>query len=431
MIDERSPFRPAVFTVAMIVALSVVGFCFLWLKAGGANPAERSPYLASFETSDVKNLQPAGDVRMAGVLIGKVVEQENAGDSARITVKLDHAVAPLHRGVTFRIGQKSLIGQSFVDVVDGHGPTIPSGTTFSDKSVVPAVDIDELVETFDPKTRTALADGLQSLGYVTDDTRGSIDQLMEGTGRIGRDGYTVVDAVAAQSDDLKRLVGDATVVLAALDGRRSEISELVKNANQVASATASQEADLRATITKLPPLLDSARTATEELGGLADDLGPVAEDLDEAAPDLDAALRDLPPVTHGLRSLLPHMKSAFSRAPATLDQLPTTSREIRRAIPVADELLANANPMVAYLRPYWEDLGNFLGTFGATFDTPVENGVQPVRLAPIFNEYSVRNIPLDLQSINPLHWNNNYPAPGSQETPKKWTGTYTEVKKDK
>ncbi|KAA1394243.1 MlaD family protein [Aeromicrobium ginsengisoli] len=431
MSADRKGFRPAVITVAVMVAVTIVGFSFLWLKSGGTNPVDRSPYLASFRTDDVKNLQPAGDVRMAGVLVGKVVKQKNTGDSATVTLRLDGDVAPLHEGATFRVGLKSIIGQSFVDVVDGDGATIPSNTTLSAKSVIPAVDIDELVSTFDPKTRQALAGGLESLGAVTAGTEKDVSQLMDGVARIGADGYTVVDAVAAQSDDLRELVGDATVILSALDDRRSQITGLVDNAQQVAAATAAQEDDLRGTMTRLPALMQSARAATDELGGLAEDLTPVANDLDRAAPDLDAALQDLPPVTQSLRELLPYMKSALSRAPKTVDQLPTTSKELQAAVPVADELLANVNPMLAYLKPYGKDLGNFLGNFGATFNTPEENGIQPVRLAPIFNEYSLRNIPLDLQTLNPLHWNNNYPAPGAAETPKKWTGTYTDVKKDK
>lgn len=428
-VDSKG-FQAKHVTVGVMVAVTIAGFCFLWLKAGGSNPADRSPYTVAFRTDDVKNLQPAGDVRMAGVLIGSVVKQTNSGDSAEVTLHLDKDVAPLHEGATFRVGLKSVIGQSFVDVVDGDGAEIASGEVLSAKSVIPAVDIDELVETFDPETRKALAGGLESLGAVTEGTREDVDQLMDGIGRIGSDGYTVVDAVAAQSEDLKSLVGDATVILAALEDRRSQITGLVDNAHRVAAATASQEDDLKATMTALPGLLSSARTATDELGGLATDLTPVARDLDAAAPDLNAALTDLPPVTQGLRTLLPPMKSSLSRAPKTIDQLPTTSAELQAAIPVADELLANANPMIEYLGPYWEDLGNFLGNFGATFNTPTENGVQAVRLAPIFNEYSVRNIPIDLQSLNPLHWNNNYPAPGSQRTPQKWTGTYPEITKD-
>lgn len=430
MSPARLPIRPAVITVAVLTVFTVAGLGFLWLQSGGANPADRSPYTATFETTSVKNLQPAGDVRMSGVLVGTVASQKNKGNSAEVTLRLDKEVAPLHEGATFRIGLKSVIGQSFVEVVDGDGGEIPSGTTFSDDSVIPAVEIDELVETFDPETRTALAEGLESLGAVSAGTKEDIDRLMDGAARIGNDGYTVIDAVAAQSDDLKSLVGDATVILAALDDRRSQITGLIDNANQVVSTTADQEDDLRATMTRLPAVMQSARTATDELGGLATDLTPVAADLDRAAPDLGAALEDLPPVTKGLRDLLGPMDSALSRAPATVDQLPVTSRELRNVIPEADELLANLNPMLAYLEPYAVDLGNFLGNFGATFNTPAENGIQPVRLAPIFNEYSVRNIPLDLQSLNPLHWNNNYPEPASQETPQKCTGTYPTVEKD-
>ncbi|MCW2800795.1 MAG: virulence factor Mce family protein [Aeromicrobium sp.] len=423
--------RPAIVTVLALVLVTVVGFGFLWGKSGGNNPLGSAPYTATFVTADVKNLQPAGDVRMAGVLIGKVLSEKNEEGKAVTKLRLDHDVAPLHQGATFRVGLKSVIGQSFVDVVDGSGAAMPSGTEYSGKSVIPAVDIDELVGTFDPKTRKALSGTLASLGASTDGSRQAVDELMDGVGRIGREGYTVVDAVAAQSADLKQLVGDATVIMRALDERHGQVADLVDNANTVVSTTAQQEDDLRATMQALPNLMTSARTATSELGGLATDLSPVARDLDEAAPDLSAALQDLPPITTGLRTLLPPMKSALTRGLQTTSQLPSTSRNISAAVPKADTLLANVNPMIEYLRPYGVDIGSFFGNFGSTFNIPDENGVQPVRLAPIFNEYSVRNLPLDLQKLNPLHWNNAYPDPMQADNPGKWRGTYTRVAKDK
>src|SRR3546814_15790775 len=80
--------------------------------------------------------------------------------------------------------------------------------------------------------------------------------------------------------------------------------------------------------------------------------------------------------------------------------------------------------MVQYLIPYGVDMGSFFGNFGGTFDLPLENGVKAVRLAPLFSAYTVRNNPLNLMAIDPLHWNNPYPAPMTADKPGPGSGDY-------
>src|SRR3546814_20256385 len=105
------------------------------------------------------------------------------------------------------------------------------------------------------------------------------------------------------------------------------------------------------------------------------------------------------------------MDSSLGRADQTLKQVPALSAMAQDLAPEADTLLANANPMVQYLIPYGVDMGSFFGNFGGTFDLPLENGVKAVRLAPLFSAYTVRNNPLNLMAIEPLHWNKPSRAP--------------------
>jgi len=419
-------------TMGAIVLVCIVGFIYLWGSAGGALPGGPS-YNVSFKTTDVKNLRPAGDVRIAGVVVGKVVSQtlDEGGKEATVEMVLDDDIVPLHEGATIRVGVKSIIGQSFVEIRDGEGADLPDGTVLAGKSVIAAVDIDEIVGTFDKKTQASLSNVLQGLGAGTNGRAEQVNQLFDGIGKIGREGYTAVDAIEAQNADLKALVNEGNTVLEALNTGRNQISSLVSNAQRLTQVTATQSADLAATVNQLPGLVDAAGRATGTLEGLSEDLTPVANDLDEAAPGISDALVNLPSVTKNLRDLLPYMDGAFSRAPETLDQVPSFAKDLSGIAPDLYTLMTNVNPMVRYLQPYGTDIGSFFGNFGSSFDRPVENGVRAVRLAPIFSEYSVRNIPLDLTKINPLHWNNPYPAPGQVGDPKPYRDKYPHVTQEK
>ncbi len=412
----KRPLAPRV-TVLTIVVVCILGFIYLWNGTGGPTPALSGPYKVRFVADDIKNLRPAGDVRIAGVLVGTVVKQDTEDGQAVVEVEIDDEFAPLHEGATVRVGMKSVIGQSFVAVVDGTGKELDNGHTFKGESVIDPVDIDEVVGTFDKPTRKALASLLGSLEPATKKSGGGVDGLLEGVGMLGREGYTAVDAIAAQSKDLAALVNEANTILAALNTGRTQIGSLVRNAQQLTSATAGESENLASVVRKLPGLVNSAGQATGTLEGLANDLAPVAADLDNAAAPLSAALKDLPPITDGLRSLLKPMDSSLGRSNQTLEQLPALASLLSDISPDLDTLLANVNPMVKYLAPYGHDIGSMPGNFAGGFDLPLENGVKAVRLAPLFSAYTLRNNPLNLMAIDPLHWNNPYPLPNTADTP--------------
>lgn len=425
----KRPLAPRI-TVLSIVLLCIVGFIYLWNGTGGPTPALSGPYTVTFVADDVKNLRPEGDVRIAGVLVGRVTSQDNEDGKAVVELEINNEFAPLHEGATVRVGMKSVIGQSFVSLVDGTGKELDAGHTFTGESVIDPVDIDEVVGTFNKPTKKALASLLASLDPATKDTAEGVDGLLAGVGMIGREGYTAVDAIAAQSKDLTALVNEANAILEALNTGRTQLGSLVRNAQRLTSATAGQSENVAASVRKLPGLVSSAGQATGTLEGLAGDLSPVARDLDASAAPLSAALKDLPPITKGLRSLLDPMDSSLGRADQTLDRIPALAALLSGISPDVDTLLANANPMVQYLAPYGVDIGSFFGNFGGTFDLPLENGVKAVRLAPLFSAYSLRNNPLNLMAVDPLHWNNPYPAPNTADKPGPGSGVYPKIDKE-
>ncbi|GAB4009134.1 MlaD family protein [Nocardioides ultimimeridianus] len=422
--------RTPVAVVVTVALACVIGFFYLWNRAGGHMPG-RHPYLVSFDATDVKSLQPDGDVREAGVLVGKVDRMELGDGTVHVTLALNGDGGPVHAGTKVRIGVKSVIGQTMVVLKDGNGQALSSGSVLPASSVEAPVDVDEIFKIFTPHTRKALASALTSAGVVTGGTQESFADLVDAVGILGHEGYTATDAIAAQSRDLTALVREATRIMASLNTNRTALASLISNAHTITAATAGQQKNLARTMQLLPGLMTSAKSATSSLGGLASDLDPVASDLNAAAPALNTALTQLPSASHSLRALLPSMNSSFKRSHATLTQVPTLATNLSAVAPQLDELVLNLNPMLAYIKPYAADIGSFFGNFGGAFDVPVENGITPARLAPIFSQFSLRGNPLNLQSITVNNWNNPYPSPLKAAQPSKYTGTYPRIQKEK
>jgi len=431
MRGQVSGFRRAVpvAVVLAFVAVSAGSFLYFYQNAGGKLPWSGDEYAVAFRTDDTKNLVTSGDVRIAGVVVGHIRDTHRDADGALVEVALDPEAAPLHEGVTVRIGMKSILGQSFLDVVDGDGQEIESGTVLADDAVIPAVDVDELLGMFNPKTQRDLRQVLQGLAGATAGRQQDIETIMAALGPIGREGRTTVNALVEQRDSLEALISEVDRVMVALDTGEGAIADMVRNAHAITAATAPQAPALRESIRALPALLDNATRATGALSDLSVNLSPVARHLRASAPHLKEALGELPATTRDLRALLPDLDQTLRRSSATLELVPGVAGQVRDLLPEAGSLLLDVVPMVEYIEPYGTDIGSFLGNFGASFDRPMENGVYPVSLAPVFNEYSVRNSPLRFAQLNPLHWSNPYPAPHTADKPSKWTGTYPRVER--
>lgn len=418
-------------TVLGFTLCCLVGFCFLWVKAGGSIPVVADPddYRVVFMVDDSKNLLETGEVRIAGVTVGRVESRDLVGDEVRIEISLDPSAAPLHEGATVRVGVKSLVGSSYVDVVDGEGKELSSGTELDAAQVIPAVDVDELLSTLDAPTRTSLQQVVRGLGRATRGTGAEVDALVTAAGDIGREGYVVLDALEQQGTDLTALTVEARELLDALDAGQGQIVTLVEAAQELTEATADKRAAVENVVRELPGLIQNVDAGAVSLQELAGPLTPIARSLRVAAPDLNAALLTLPAVTDDLAGLVPALDSTLARAPRTLDRLPAFTDALSGVVPEAETLLRDVNPMLAYLEPYGLDLGALFANFGASFDTVAEDGIRPIRLtATAQGVGTVRGIPVDLPETG-LWWNNPYPAPGTADAPAPYNGTYPRVER--
>jgi len=420
-------------TVVSFTLLCAIGFGWLWVQSGGTVPvvADPSDYRVSFVASDIKNLRTTGDVKIAGVTVGRVEElQIVEGDGVRVEISLDEEAAPLHDGSTVRIAVKSLVGSSYIEVADGSGSEIDSGSELPAGDVTPAVDLDELLSTLDEPTRRSLSRMVQSLDKATRGTGKDIDGLMTGLGKLGHEGHTVLDALAAQGDAITALTVETRQLLDALDTGQGQIAGLVSDAQLLSRATSDKKAEIEHLVRELPPLLRNVRSGAVSLRELSGPLHPILVSLRRAAPDLSRALINLPAATADLEGLLPHLDSTLERLPPTLDALPAFSRSLREFIPNSHLLLRDVNPMLGYLEPYGMDLAAFFTNWGGSFDTIAEDGIRPSRLmATAQGAGTIKGNPVDLTNTG-TWWLNPYPEPLTADDPAPYEGNYPHLERD-
>jgi phospholipid/cholesterol/gamma-HCH transport system substrate-binding protein len=381
---------------------------------------------------DVDNLVVAGRVQIAGVSVGEVRGVEEDPDGLRVTFSVDDDIAPLHEGVSVRLGERSLVGESYLDLVDGEGADMESGSTLPQSAVVPSVQLHDVLRSVDPDTRKELSSLIRSAGAATDGSARDLSQLTKGLGDLGRDGYTALDAIAAQSEDLRTLVGQTADLMRALDAGNGQIEELVSSANAITTATAGQSESVEQTLRMAPNVMGTARTASGSLRSLAGALAPVAIDLKQAAPGLTTALRELPATTRDLNGLLDPLSRTLDQAPGTLKRVPQFSQDVSDIVPTAQVTLSDLNPMLEYIKPYGPELSAYFANFNAVLNYEDENGANYLRLVPMINDYSVQS-PVQVGGLGGIlgTYTNAYPRPGTGATPGPFTGRYPRVERDR
>lgn len=393
--------------------LFVMGY--FWVGAGGSIPVVSSEdYKLSFTVPAAHNLVDGSHVDLAGVKIGWVDEIKPRSDGqADVVMSLDGS-ARLHDGVRLQLREKSLLGETYVDVVDGKGPALPHGAAVPQSRITPAVSLDDVLQRMGTEERAALGSALRSLGGATNDSHAAVSEALGGLGAISREGQTVLGALASQMAPLEQLSGSTAGVLRALDTREGQIARLVTDAKLLTEATAGSSGEIKNVMSQLPGVLRAARGAGDDLSRLGSALQPVAANLNSAAPALNLALRQLPATAADLRGLLPALDGTLHKSPLTLRRVPMVSRDLIALIPHADNALANLNPMLAYIRPYGRDIAPFFTSFGLVQQPNFAGEGTVFRVMPILAKDSIKNSPVPMNR-GPLDNNNAYQRPGQQQ----------------
>jgi phospholipid/cholesterol/gamma-HCH transport system substrate-binding protein len=382
-------------------------------------------YQVSVTMPDIDNLVPAGQVRIAGVEVGEIKSAVRTPAGIDVVMAFDKSAAPLHEGARVRVGSRSVVEETYLEVTDGTGPPLASGAHLPDQAVRLNVQLRDLLHDLDPKSRQDLSAALKALGKGSDGTQTDVNALFTGFGKLGEDGFTALDAVGAQSEALKDVVRETSVLMNNLDTSEGAIADLVTNGKRLTAATADQKEAIQEMVRKLPPVLDSAKTATAKLTDLAGALKPVAADLNQAGPDLGSGLSKLPPISDDLRGLTPGLDRTLDRAPKTLDRIPDFGDDVRPVVDPARDMLAELNPALKYIRPYGPEISGFFANFAAMIGYRTEDNVSYFRLHALGNETFAQNP--TTQGV--ATYKNPYPKPGAGTNPGPFVGPYPRVER--
>jgi virulence factor Mce-like protein len=365
-------------------ALSCFGLLlFLWLAFGGPIPLKPKGYRVEVSFAEAAQLAVEADVRISGVPVGKVkaVEPDPGTGRSRAVLEIDPDHVPLARGTRAILRQKTLLGETYVELSPGDprrgalrdGEALPAG------QVSETVELDEIFRTFDPDTRRAFQTWMQQQARAVDGRARDISDALGNLDPFAEDTTALLRALDTQQNALRHLVRSTGEVFAALSERRGQLQGLIRNADEVFTTTAARDRQLRELFTVLPTFNRETRATIDRLTRFARDTDPLVTQLRPAARELAPTSRQLERLAPDLNALFRDLDPLITASERGLPALERFLGELRPALGAFDPTLKQLNPILSWLGTYRDELRAFFANATAATQATTPDGLHYLR----------------------------------------------------
>ncbi len=363
---------------ALLLAVAVAAWLFVFEDDG---------YKVKVRFQAATNVVKGNLVQVAGRRVGTIEEIELTEDGqAELTLNIeDPEIAPLRTGTraTLRIASLSGSANRYVDlrIPAAGGEKIEEGGILDVSETTSAVEVDQLFQTFDPRTRK----GLRSF------IRGQAKQWGNEQGTLANDGWEYVNPAVVSASRLFRelnydkrvleeFVVNSSKLVTDVADRRDDLAGLVDQLADMTGAIAREEDNLRDTIDELPPFMRRANSTFVDLRATLDALAPAVRESIPVTPKLRAVLAELRPFA---REAVPTIRdlSRLVKLPGADNDLIDLARSVPPLRDIAMrpvfrngkerpggfetsvKSLKGQTPHLAYFRPYTVDFTAWLDDF--------------------------------------------------------------------
>lgn len=341
------------------------------------------------------------DVQIGGRRVGNVKEISLTNDNqARVTIELESGFAPLHQGTTAIIRATSLSGiaNRYIALTPGadNKPKLDDGAQLTSASTTAPVDLDQLFNTFDPRTRKALQNVIQGSATWYDNAGKYANKGTKYFNPAISTSSTLVNELVGDQKAFTDLVVSSSKVVTAIAERRGDLSNLVTNANVTTGAIAAENAALEQALGLLPGTLRQANTTFVDLRSTLDDLDTLTNVSKPATKNLARFFAQLRPLVDDARPTISDLRRLI-RSPGANNDLIELLSKAPRLQKVAQPAFANSitalrktTPVLNFIRPYTPELAGWIRDFGQTTANYDANG-HFARIQPIFNAFNFNN----------------------------------------
>ncbi|HET9074647.1 MAG TPA: MlaD family protein [Solirubrobacteraceae bacterium] len=322
--------------LALIVPLAVAAVFVLGLGAAGSRSTTPS-YTVDF--NNAFGLVQGADFKVDGIPAGTItgIHLDQRHLNARVTVKVTTLGIPtFHTSATCDSEPQSLIGEYFVSCDPGRsGPRLANGATIPLSHTTSTIPADLVLDVMQVPERERLRLIINSLGAGVAARSSDIATALDRALPALRNTDDLLALLDQDKSTLQSLTQNANTVVSALAANSGQIQRFITYANNAASDTATQGANFKQTLARLPGFLTQLRPDITQLGAAAVTNTPALSALDRNSGQLTTLLTALPGFANAARPAIRALgtasvtgRSAILAAAPTVRQLNTFSTHV-------------------------------------------------------------------------------------------------------
>lgn len=224
MSSRDTAFRIAAVKLLVFTIVSLMTTGLLIAIMGGFGLGSQTEYKAEFSTAS--ELTKGDDVRIAGVVVGKVKDVKiHARDRAMVTFKVKDGV-PLTKDSQASIRFLNLIGDRYMSLSEGTAgaPRLVPGSTLPLDQTTPALNLTELFQGFQPLFQALNPADVNKLSL-------NLIQVLQGEGGTFKELLSNTASLTSTLADRDQLIGDVITNLSTLmktvDDHHEQLDELI------------------------------------------------------------------------------------------------------------------------------------------------------------------------------------------------------------
>ena len=387
--NKQRPTNLAMFTMVAFTASCIGLLIFLWISFGGSLPFNAQGYRFSVEFDQATELASNASVQISGVNVGHVVsvKLDRRTGLSRAVLEIDKQYVPRPADTRAILRAKTLLGETYVELSPGNpnDRKLADGASLPQAQVAPTVQLDQIFNAFDPRTRRAFQTWLTQGGIALTNRGEQFNAAFADLYPFATNVDAVLAVLHRQGAATTTLLHDGGQVFSALSSSPSQLQSFVRNSNSLFAATASRDAELAATIRAFPAFLAQTRATINRLTTFSTTAKPLVDELHPAAVQLTPALRSVNTLAPQLRTLLTNLGPLTA---ASRNGLPALQRFLTESVPFVTQLrpyLGNLVPVIDYLNTYRRELAAFFANSTATTQAQRPAGLHYLRVSNPIN----------------------------------------------
>ncbi len=358
-------------------ALGIALFFFLNSSFGGPTPLSGvftdEPYELEMSFDEAEGLLTKSLVLVRGVEVGEVRRVALVGDHAEVTISVEERYAPLPRGTTAQLRNRTVFGEKYVSLrppADLPPPAaeedaLPSGAQVVSERVV---GLDDALEFLNDERRKKLTATLDEFAVATrpPETADRLNETLAALSAFTGSARDLTDELRGQAPVVAGLVDGGRAAVTTLGDREQALRRITGSARTTLEAIGGQSDAVDATLSQLPPTLAVTRSAIGGTRALAIDARPLVRNLRRAIPDLEASVEDLGPVTADAIDIVDRLPALRRAGDPVLRRAVPALRALEPVAKGLEPALANTVPVTRFAGRRKNELSSSFANTAAT-----------------------------------------------------------------